>query len=148
MLKDAELADEIVSDVMFRIWDLGSKLAQVENLNVYLFTATKNACLNHLSKEKWQRVLMDEGTQNEIADPGSNPEHQLLYNEIERKVEMAISNLPVQCQVVFRLIREQGFSHREVAVIAEISQNTIETHMRIALRKIKLSLDNYLHEKK
>lgn len=144
ILKDADTTEEIVSDVMMRIWDMGSKLAQVENLNLYLFTATKNACLTQLAKNKLAKVQWDEGIENALADTGDNPEQQLLYSEIETKVERAVAGLPPQCQLVFRLIKEEGFSYREVAVIAEISQNTIETHMRIALRKIKLALDSYL----
>lgn len=148
MLKNTEVAEEIVSDVMMRIWDLASTLAQVDDLNVYLFTAVKNACLNHLGKRKWETLALNEVMENEITDIGNNPENRMIFTEVERYVENAISTLPPQCQMIFRLIREQGFSHREVAVIAEISQNTIETQMRIALRKIRLSLESYLQGKK
>jgi RNA polymerase sigma-70 factor (ECF subfamily) len=49
--------------------------------------------------------------------------------------------------MVFKLIKEEGFSYKKVSGILEISQNTIETHMRIALKRIKVSLNNYLSEK-
>ncbi len=147
IIKNREIADEIVSDVMMRIWDLGSKLAQVENLKVYLFTATKNACLNELGKKKWNNTLLGTQFENEMIDTGNNPENLLLCTEIQRNIEHAVTGLPPQCQLIFRLIREQGFSYRETSAIAGISQNTIETHMRLALRKIRLALNGYLQEK-
>ncbi|MEO5996885.1 MAG: RNA polymerase sigma-70 factor [Chitinophagaceae bacterium] len=148
LMKSAELAEEIVSDVMMRVWDLGHKLAAVENLKLYLFTAIKNACLNQLAKKKWEKVEWSDTLENSLIDADENPERQLLFLEIEDKVETAIIGLPPQCQMVFRLIKEEGFSHKEVAAIAEISQNTIETHMRLALKKIRLALNDYLQSGK
>jgi RNA polymerase sigma-70 factor (ECF subfamily) len=50
----------------------------------------------------------------------------------------------MKCQLVFRLIKEEGLSYKEVSKVLEISQNTIETHMRIALRKIRMDLQQFL----
>ena len=48
--------------------------------------------------------------------------------------------LPTKCQMVFRLIKEERMTYKEVSNIMNISQNTIETHMRIALKKIRSEL--------
>jgi RNA polymerase sigma-70 factor (ECF subfamily) len=143
-----ELAEEIVSDVMMKVWDMGSKLAQVDKLNVYLFTSVKNKALTQLSKNKFQQVVIDEWVENTVPDKEDSPESRLLVSEIELKVEAAVASLPPQCQLVYRLIKEEGFSHKQVSAIMEISQNTIETQMRIALKRIRVALDHYLVAKK
>lgn len=143
LLKDAEIAEEVVSDVMMRIWDMENRLAQVDNLKHYLFTSTRNACLTRLAKKKLDVIEWNDAAGLDMVEK-NNPEHGLLLTEMEGIVESAVESLPSKCRMVFRLIKEEGFSHREVASILEISQNTIETHMRLALRKIRGALDNYL----
>ena len=82
-----------------------------------------------------------------MVDEASDPEKKLLLSEVQQKIEAAIATFAPQCKLVYRLIREEGFSHKEICSILEVSQNTVETHMRIALKKIRLSLSAYLMEK-
>ena len=148
MVANGSIADEIVADAMMKIWEMGSRLAQVDKLNLYLFTAVKNAALTHLSKIKSQYISLDEAVENKVFDKADNPENQLILTEVQQHIEAAITTLAPQCQLVYRLIKEEGFSYKEVCSILQVSQNTIETHMRIALKKIRLSLNAYLMEKK
>jgi RNA polymerase sigma-70 factor (family 1) len=148
IIGDTETADEIVSDIMMKVWEMDNKLGQVDKLNLYLFAAVKNASLTHLSRNKPSRFDMDPSIGDTLADNAGSPEGKLLFNELELQVAKAIGSLPPQCQLVFRLIREEGFSYKEVCTILQVSQNTIETHMRIALKKMQLALDHYLTEKK
>ncbi len=148
MVHDTEVADEIVSDIMMKLWEMENRLGQVDKLNLYLFTAIKNASLTWLSRNKPGRLTIDPSIEDTLPDTTGNPEGKLLFNELERQVANAIGSLPPQCQLVFRLIREEGFSYKEVCTILQVSQNTIETQMRIALKKMQLALDHYLTIKK
>jgi len=150
LLKRHELAEEAVSDVMLKIWDMGSKLAQVEQLNLYLFTSIRNTCYSIITKEKLNKPTVDTEilvNNLQIID-SETPETKALYIETESVIENAVEHLPNQAATVFRLIKEEGLSYKEVSAILGISQNTIETHMRIALKKIRVELVNYLHHKK
>ena len=146
IVKDFETTEEIVSDSMMKIWDMGNKLASIEKLDAYLFTTTKNACLTFLSKHKLEISELAGLDVNHISDY-ENPETQMYVSEIEKKINHCINELPPQCVMVFKLIKEEGFSYKKVSGILEISQNTLETHMRIALKKIRLALSQYLAEK-
>ena len=146
IIKDYEAAEEIVSDTMMKIWDLGNKLASIDKLDAYLFTSIKNACLTYLSKKKLQLTDIAAIDINLIPEY-ENPESQMQVSEIEKKLNNCVNELSPQCVMVFKLIKEEGFSYKKVSGILEISQNTIETHMRIALKKIRLALSLYLSEK-
>lgn len=148
IVHNGETADEIVSDVMMKIWSLGNKLAHVDKLNLYLFTSVKNSSLTFLAKNKQRWSASTKELEETTITHSDEPEYHLLLSEMERKIETAIASLPPQCQLVYRLIKEEGFSHKDVCAVLEVSPNTIETHMRIALKRIKLALDNYLLSKK
>lgn len=145
ILHDKSVSEEIVSDIMLKIWDMGNKLSQIQYLKIFLITSVKNACFTYLSSKRHQQSL-SESIDNEdiISINGDNPEQLFIYSEVTQRVNLVIASLPLKCQMVFRLIKEEGLSYKEVAKVLEISQNTIETHMRIALRKIRMDLQHFL----
>ncbi|HSC36522.1 MAG TPA: RNA polymerase sigma-70 factor [Chitinophagaceae bacterium] len=148
MVRDEESADEIVSDVLMKVWEMDNKLAQVDKLNLYLFTAVKNTALTHLSRTGIDKLELDSSFEHNLPDDTGDPESRMVFNEVQLEIETAIRSLPPKCQLVFRLIREEGFSYKEVCSILQVTQNTVETQMRIALKKMQSALDHYLSEKK
>lgn len=145
ILQNKSVSEEIVSDMMLKVWEMGNKLSQIQHLKIFLITSVKNACFTYLSSKKHLQSL-NESIDNEdiISSNGDNPEQLFIYSEVTQRVNLVIASLPMKCQMVFRLIKEEGLSYKEVAKVLEISQNTIETHMRIALRKIRMDLQHFL----
>lgn len=144
IVHNSEVAEEVVSDVLMKIWVMENKLAQVDNLRLYLYTAVKNTCFTYLSKNKLNTIPIDSLIEDQTPGIDNTPERQMIFTEIEQEMRIAVEKLSPQCQLVFRLIKEEGFSHKDVCIILGISQNTIETHMRLALKSIKKSLSAYL----
>jgi RNA polymerase sigma factor (sigma-70 family) len=56
------------------------------------------------------------------------------------RMREAIESLPPRCKLIFKLIREDGLKYKEVAEILNISVNTIDVQMAIAVKKICTSL--------
>lgn len=141
--KQHEGAEEIVLDVTLQLWRLEQRLAYVENLTTYLYTATNNTAINYLKKEmRHSRIPAFDYYHTET------PIDSAINSELKELIEKCVNDLPTQCQLVFRLIKEDGLKHKEVAEILAISQNTVEGHMRNALKKLRIGLGDYLHEKK
>ncbi|MBZ4187307.1 RNA polymerase sigma factor [Niabella beijingensis] len=148
ILNNRDDAEEVVSEVMLKVWTMGRELNYVENLTLYLYKAARNRAYDYLRKRNSSLpVVALSGDEEQLADP-SHPEQQLMTNELDQHFQQAVRKLPKQSQLVFRLVKEQGFSYKQVTEILEISQNTAETHMRLALRKIRMALDAYLAQQK
>ncbi|MGJ7032463.1 sigma-70 family RNA polymerase sigma factor [Niabella hirudinis] len=141
------LAEEIVSDVMTRIWTMENRLAHVEALKIYLLTAVRNTAYNYAKKRRQDGFVLEADAGGGIADPGE-ADQPLIASELSGLIENAVQSLPRQCQQVFRLIKEEGLSYQETGAVLGLSQNTLETHMRLALKKLKVALDGYLLKKK
>ena len=145
IIKNEEDAEDIVSEVMIKVWTMENKLAYINDLQLYLFKAVKNTAFTYLSSKKNSFQSLTDETEQTLHTTSNNlSEQKIIFSEINQKIEKAVIALPPQCQMVFRLIKEEGMSHKQVSSILEISQNTIETHMRIALKRIKLALEKYL----
>jgi RNA polymerase sigma-70 factor (family 1) len=145
-LKSNDAAEEVYSDTLLRIWNLGDKLIQVENLTLYLYTAIKNNSLNYLARYKKYTTWDLENIDVVLDETSFNPEEILINNEFRKKVLASINELPPKCQMAYKLIREDGLSYKEVAHVLHISVNTVENHVTAALHKLAYSLRSWLQE--
>ncbi len=135
-----ELAEEVVSDVFVKLWNNRKEMLRIEKLETYLFTAVKNQSLNyfHQASSHAGSALPDSSSDHLVYtfDPGC----ELEWKELQAGLETAIDKLPVQCRMVFKLIKEEGLSYKETAEILNISPRTVETQLVRALRKISVAL--------
>src|SRR5690606_40970379 len=106
----------------------------------YAFTAAKNKSLNILKKESEKELISLNEIEVDIHIDYSNPELILLQGELKQQLEDAIKTLPRQCKLVFKLIKEEGFSYKEVAEILDISPKTVDAHLVNAVRKLSAIL--------
>lgn len=139
-----EVAEELYADAMMKIWLMGPKLEQVIDFRVYLFTLVKNSAFNHLKKHKGLNYI---GLDDLEMLPASNatPIDHIIEKELQLNLNKAIDGLPPKCQVVYRLVKNDGFSYKQVSEILNISTNTIEGHMTNALKKITLYMRQHLN---
>lgn len=136
IIKNRELSEEIVSDVFIKIWQNRATLSEIENLKLYLYISTKNTALNYLSRHfRKTTVSLDEMALN-IPSVSYNPEKLMITDEAVKKIEFAIQNLPLRCRLIFKLAKEDGLKYKDISKLLNISINTIDNQMAIALKKI------------
>jgi RNA polymerase sigma-70 factor (ECF subfamily) len=139
-VKSRELAEEVASDVMIAVWENRQKLCEIGNIKVYLFCIAKNKCLN-LLKSKYNRATISlEDVNVNIVFNGANPEQLCINSEILRKVEQAVNALPQRCKLIFKMVKEERMSYKEVAEILGISVKTVDAQLVTALKKIALAV--------
>lgn len=136
IIKSKQLAEEIVSDVFIKIWEKRAELNTISNLKLYLFTSTRNTALNYLKKQKGLENLSGEEYWVELSSIYFDPEQLLVTSEMIHRINLAIKNLPSRCQMIFKLVKEEGLKYREVAELLHLSPKTVENQMTLALRKI------------
>ncbi len=143
-VKSHEAAEDVVSDVMMNVWSMGKALADIDNLKVYLFTAVRNKGFNYLSKNSRYAHWDIDSIDVELDLTVYNPEDLMIREELRQKIAQAIRELPPKCQMVYKLVREDGFKYKEVAAILNISENTVDRHLNNALHKLKQAIRVYL----
>ncbi|HZG23956.1 MAG TPA: RNA polymerase sigma-70 factor [Chitinophagaceae bacterium] len=143
-VKTKESAEEVVSDVMVKIWLMGKELSGIQNLRVYLFSATRNTALTYLKKEQRLASWEAENVAVELNLNLYHPEAAMLHSELQQKVAAAVRELPPKCQMVYKLIREDGFSYKETGTILEISENTVDRHLSKAVQRLREAVSVYL----
>ena len=146
MVKNQEASEEIVSDAMMKLWYAKERLLAIENLKLYLFTAVKNASLNYLSRNTKYTSWDVEYVEIEPSIDLYNPEQIMLREELTNTITAAIKELPPKCQMAYKLVREDGFSYKDVASIMGISENTVDRHLSNALHKLIKAVRIYVQQ--
>ncbi|MBO9564806.1 MAG: RNA polymerase sigma-70 factor [Niastella sp.] len=137
LVKSKEAAEEIVEDVFIRLWNQRSSITEINNLKIYLYTATKNTALNYLSKKARESIVEPfDNIDIALQETGVSPEQIMITAETYQKIKQAVEALPPRCKMIFKLIREDGLRYKEVSEILNISINTIDAQMAIAVQRI------------
>ncbi|SER30521.1 RNA polymerase sigma factor [Pedobacter rhizosphaerae] len=139
-LDNQQDAEECVQDVLYNLWKLRENFGLEKlALSNYLSRAIRNQSFNILEK-RYRIRLKAEGYKQEAVNYLS-PERALILKELQAKIDNAISELPPQCQLVFRLSRQEGLSAKEIAEKLNLSENTVKSHLKKANRDIQGNLD-------
>ena len=138
--RSREAAEEVVSDVFLKIWHNRSALGRSENFHLYVYIITKNLSINCYLKRKREKTFSMDELVVDMRSIYPDPEQMMITGEMFRRITHAISDLPPRCQLIFKLVKEDGLKHREVAELLNLSGKTVENQMTIALKKIGQSV--------
>ncbi len=141
IIKNNELAEEVISDVFIKVWQNRADLGKIENLKLYLYVSTKNTALNYLSRHFRKDVISLEEMSLNISMGTYNPEQLLITSEAVKKINFEIQKLPPRCRLIFKLVKEDRLRYNEIARLLNISVKTIDNQMAIALKKISSAIN-------
>ncbi|MEO5561774.1 MAG: RNA polymerase sigma-70 factor [Chitinophagaceae bacterium] len=144
-VKSKQVAQELVSDVFMKLWQIRNQLNAIDNLKPYLFGITKNFSLKYLARaSKNLSIQLDDIDPDEIDIESliefKNPEDLYISKETIKNVIQGIQNLPPQCQIIFSLVKVEGLKYKEVAKLLNISVFTVRNQVAIATKKIEDAL--------
>ncbi len=141
-VKNEGLAEEIVQDVFFKIWEKRSFININISLKSYLFTAVRNKCLQHINHQKVIDIYNKYIESPEEANI-SGPHENLIYKETLEIFNEALETLPERCSEIFKLSRFEGLKYSEIANNLSISIKTVEANISKALKTFRLYFPEY-----
>ena len=102
----------------------------------------KNQSLKYIRKRKIDLSSMDDYTMSNMIDY-IEPEKLFIGKELAIELELVVRTLPARCQIIYRLVREDGLKYKNVAEILSISQKGVENQMLIAAKRIRIVFERY-----
>jgi len=136
--KDKSSAEEIVQDVLIKLWDRKAEL-QINSLSGYLATAVKYTVLNFIYRERRRSEI---ASKMYAIDDFDCDDEKIYASFLEEYISGVVDDLPEKCRLVFRCSREQGKNIPQIAFELNIAEKTVEAHLTKALKSIKYSLRN------
>jgi len=137
MVSNTQEAQDICTDCFIKLFQCNEKFESIQNVKAFLFTITRNACINSLRKEakhslgnKQLRYLMED-------------KEEIFKNEVEAEliemIYLSIEKLPTKCRDIFRMTL-LGYSYEEIAEQCNVSISTVRNQKARGLKLIRKAL--------
>lgn len=150
LVKDYYIAETLVNDLIFSLWENRKAFEIHQSLRAYLVRGVRNRCLNYLEhsqrKEEVYRSLHKQYDQNQSLYKlhQEDPFYQLLEKELDEQIKNAIQKLPELTRNIFLSSRHNGMTYEEIAKEQGLSVDSIKYHIKSALSKLREELQDYL----
>lgn len=142
-LKDKEEAQDVVHDVLIKLWTNRAQLENVKSLKSYLFTSVRNKAFDFFAQKKISDKYLD-SLQDALAQYSPTADYTIREKDLDVYIKKQISLLAPKMREVFELSRYEYRSNAEIAELLGISKNTVETQIKRALKVLKYKLTTLL----
>lgn len=95
MCHDEEEAEKLTQNLFLRLWAKCDRLKRVDNISSYVFTMAYNESINFIRHSLTLTTLPIDSNVKEICG-GADPQRDVEYKELIRKVYDKIDSMPVQ----------------------------------------------------
>lgn len=142
-LDDQEEAKDIIHDVFFNLWHNRETLHIRENLKAYLYQSVRNRVINHqLKSRRADRYIRS--FQHFLEKGQADTDFRVRESMQTELIEREISSLPNKMRTVFELSRKEGLSHKEIAKQLNITEQSVRSHVKGALKILRVRLSSII----
>jgi RNA polymerase sigma-70 factor (ECF subfamily) len=141
---DDEMAEDVVQDVVIKMWDKRENRDDYQNLEAYCMRMTKNLSIDKTRAKSFQNVSLDKAPE-QIQD-SHNPYQQTAEKDTVSHVHQLMQDLPEKQRMVMQLRDIEGMEYKEIAEALELPLNQIKVNLfraRKSIRKQLLNIESY-----
>ncbi len=124
---------------------LFTKIHQLENmeaLGAWARKITVNTCLGFIRKSK--KFLPEN---EDVADVNASNNTSALNDLQEKDLLRLLEHLPSGAKAVFNLYAIEGYSHKEIGQLLEISEGTSKSQLNYAKSKLRTLVEQFYYSK-
>ena len=143
VLKDREETKDIVQEIFASLWNKRADCA-ISNLAGYLYITNRNQVIKIVARKKitssyfdWLQATTEEGI--------FNSDFTIREKQLQELIEKKIDKLPSKMRMVFNMSRKAHLTHKEIATKLHLSEATVKTQVKNALRTLRSKLEIFLY---
>jgi len=144
--KDMHDAEQLMQDGFLKIFNNIGSYQGNGSFEGWMRRIVVNTCLDYL-KSKYLKDSKQVHYPAEIAENGARSTTNLALDKIAIKELLGIiQTLSPMSRTVFNLYAFEGYSHKEIAGMLEISEGTSQWHVNNARKNLQQKVNQYLHK--
>lgn len=137
-------AEDIVQDVLIKVWNRRDDLAEVDSIEAYSLTVCRNLSLDRLQRKENDNVNLDDAPPTEADD--APPDLQMIRNERIDNIKWLIERLPIPQRAAMQLRDMEGKTYKEISAITGQTEEQVKVNIfraRQYIRKQIEKIENY-----
>jgi len=141
MLKNRELAEDVVQEVFWRVWRRSESFARDRGrVTQWLFGIAHNLCIDEMRRIRARPAPVYEDVEHpviqQLIDERTDVSAPAWATEQRRVIAEAMRELPAAQRQAIELAYFGGLSHQEIATRLNRPLGTIKTRVRLGLHKL------------
>ncbi|GHE72082.1 MULTISPECIES: sigma-70 family RNA polymerase sigma factor [Roseivirga] len=129
-------AEDILQDAFIKIFNSLESFRHEAQFSTWLRRIVVNTAINHNRKKLYQQPMLD------IDKTPLHVEKELVISHLHFTEIMAMmQKLPVGCRTVFNLFAIEGYGHKEIAEMMEITEGTSKSQYARARALLKVMIE-------
>lgn len=138
-LNRREETKDVIQEVFIALWTGHQQFSLTTSLAAYLYRAVRNRSMNVFSRknieDKYLKSLEGFLTQYEAG-----ADYQIREKDIALMIEKGVADLPCKMREIFELSRKEHLTYKEIAQSLNISEHTVSTQVKRALKVLRVKL--------
>ena len=139
LTKRSDHSEEVVQETFVRLWLHHAEIDATKSLDAFLFTVARRLVID-LLRHASRTAALREALWHAMQQVDNTTEHAIFQADLTQAVGDLVAQLPAQQERVFKMSREEGLTHDEIAHKLGISKNTVKNHIVSALKTLKAKL--------
>lgn len=144
---NSDEASDLVQESLTKALKAFGSFREGTNFSAWIFTILRNTFLNTRIAVKKQRELCEEH-EEDVANPGDNPERILIRHAEAKLVQQAITRLAPEFQQVLLLADINEMAYRDIARHLDIPPGTVMSRLSRARKKLRDHLVDMLNQQR
>lgn len=140
ILGNMQEAEDVVQEVFINLWNKRLDISDLNNVDAFCMTMTKNLSLDKLRSKHKRVVPMPENY--DVAQLTANPLQLTEQNDLLNTVETMINQLPEKQKLVIQLRDIEGYSYKEISELLKMSLDQVKVNLFRARKTVKTKLIN------
>ncbi len=136
---DEEDARDIVQEIFVELFQKARYYREQGKFSTWLYRLTVNRCINH-QRSAYRRLReYDEGESilKRTLSSELGAEHQMIVQERQRHLHLALKELPERQRMAIILSRFEGLSYRKIAEVMNLSESSVSSLLFRAKNNLK-----------
>ena len=138
-LYSLEEARDLIHDIFVYLWTERKKIQIHSSLQSYLFAITRHRIIDHIrrnvTREEYAYML-----HRLTLNLENNLERNMEAKDLGMFIEKVVGNLPQRTKEIYQLSRNENKSISEIAVMLNLSDQTVKNQLTTALKFLRTSL--------
>ncbi len=142
IVKERELARDVVQEVLLKLWNQRVSLKEVKNLEAWCIRMIRNKAYDKLKlhANKVVSLKLANGETSYGAVPDKMAEDQDLIESVHRLLHI----LPEKQREIFRLRDLMGYTNSEIEKLLQLDASQVKVNLFRARKKIRLKLNQLI----
>jgi RNA polymerase sigma-70 factor (ECF subfamily) len=138
ILQNYEEAEDVVQDVLLKLWASRDVLGEKKNLEAFAMTVTKNLCIDRFRSKNFQTATSGlDASELELSANLISPLKSTEEADAVNIVKQIVETLPDNMKMIVQFRDIEGLEYDEISEITGVNINTLKVNLSRARKRIR-----------